>query len=236
MLKKRGQVKGYKMSEEQKQKISRKLRGIKKSEETREKMKMSHIGVKKDEETRRKMSEKKREQWRNGVYGQEFSEKISRALKKASYLIGKTGEQSPAWKGGPVGRKCLICGNNFEVNQVKINRGNGLYCSKSCAGKSRFGETASNWQGGKSFEPYCEKFNEVLKESIRNRDNRRCLLCEKSEILEGKKLAVHHIDGDKLQGCNNKQWALVTLCQSCHSKSTTIEQEFLIISNLNIMK
>lgn len=94
----------------------------------------------------------------------------------------------------------------------------------------------SNWQGGISFEPYCPRFNDQLKEQIRNRDNRICVLCGKSEIQNGKRLCVHHIDGDKMQGCNNKKWHLCALCISCNSKPDTIEKEFLIVSNLRFLE
>lgn len=86
----------------------------------------------------------------------------------------------------------------------------------------RCGEDASNWQGGKSFEPYCHKFNRRKKEEIRNQYNRKCYICrndEKDNITKkGKtrKLSIHHIDGDKEQGCNGKQWKLIPLCIHCH--------------------
>lgn len=95
------------------------------------------------------------------------------------------------------------------------------------------GCSLDEWNGYTSFEPYCPKFNYEKKEEIRNRDNRVCQLCGKSELLEGRKLSVHHIDSDKMQGCNGKQWGLVALCRSCNSKTDTAEKEFLIVSNLN---
>ena len=91
-----------------------------------------------------------------------------------------------------------------------------------------------DWSGYVSFEPYCNLFNEKKKEEIRNNDNRVCQLCGKFEILNGKRLSVHHIDGDKMQGCNDKKWGLVSLCHSCNTKKDTIKKEFLIVSNLSI--
>ena len=93
------------------------------------------------------------------------------------------------------------------------------------------GCTLDEWNGYTSFEPYCPKFNFVLKEEIRNRDNRVCTLCGKSELLNGRRLSVHHIDGDKMQGCD-KSWYLTTLCRSCNGKKDTVEKEFFIVSNL----
>lgn len=74
------------------------------------------------------------------------------------------------------------------------------------------GENASNWKGGISFEPYCQKFNKQLKEHIRERDSRTCQLCGEKE--NGKKLDVHHIHYDK-PNCTPD---LVSLCKSCNAK------------------
>ena len=93
------------------------------------------------------------------------------------------------------------------------------------------GENSYNWRGGASFEPYCPAFNDQLKESIRNRDDRTCVFCGKGEIQNGERLSVHHIDGDKMQGCDGTKWHLCALCRSCNSRPDTIEKEFLIITN-----
>jgi len=61
---------------------------------------------------------------------------------------------------------------------------------------------------------YPFNFNHRLKEKIRQRDNRLCVLCQKSERIEGKRLSVHHIDGNKE---NLKNGNLISLCNSCHS-------------------
>jgi len=92
------------------------------------------------------------------------------------------------------------------------------------------------WIDGRSFIPYCLKFNEKKKEEIRNRDNRVCQLCGKSEIENGRRLSVHHIDGDKMQGCNGNNWYLTTLCITCNTQADTTEKEFLIVSNKSLRK
>lgn len=99
----------------------------------------------------------------------------------------------------------------------------------------RRGERAPSWQGGVSFFPYCPEFNFALKEEIRDKFGRKCFLCPKTEEENGKRLAVHHVDGDKMQGCNGKKWFLVPLCSSCHSK-TNHNQDYwnrLITDKLN---
>ena len=108
-----------------------------------------------------------------------------------------------------------------------------LKISLSCIGRNAWnknllgyhsGENHWNYQNGKSFEPYCEKFNNQKKEEIRNQYDRKCYVCNKDELenkyKSGKmiRLSIHHIDEDKQQGCNGKQWKLVTSCLHCHQK------------------
>jgi len=99
------------------------------------------------------------------------------------------------------------------------------------------GEIHPNWRGGVSFEPYCEKFNFQLKERVREKYGRRCVVCGKSAEENGRRLAVHHLDGNKMQGCEGQQWKLVPLCASCHSqlhngKKFQARTEARLISNL----
>lgn len=81
------------------------------------------------------------------------------------------------------------------------------------------GEKSPHWKGGTSFEPYCHKFNNAFKETIREDFGRKCFLCNKTEKENRKKLSIHHINYDKNQGCEDKKWLLVPLCHSCHSKT-----------------
>ena len=118
---------------------------------------------------------------------------------------------------------CLECGKEMYVKPAVIAKGGGKFCSYKCEGiwlsKHKQGKNAPAWKGGLSFEPYCSKFNTQLKEHIRAKCGRICIVCGKSEKENGKKLAVHHVDYDKEQGCKGKDWLLVPLCASCHSKS-----------------
>lgn len=73
-------------------------------------------------------------------------------------------------------------------------------------------EDHPNWRGGVSNQPYPFGFNKVLKESIKNRDEYKCGICNK----ETQKLAIHHIDYDKNNIILDN---LISLCYSCHSKT-----------------
>lgn len=85
-------------------------------------------------------------------------------------------------------------------------------------GESKRGEKHPNWQGGISFEPYCPKFDNNLKERVREFFGRKCFLCSKTEEENGKKLCVHHVNFDKMVCCNDTPPLFVPLCPSCHTK------------------
>lgn len=111
---------------------------------------------------------------------------------------------------------------------------------------STAGEKNPSWKGGISFEPYCYKFNNRLKEEIRNKYNRQCLNCGKHEAdnLEpsGKlrKLGIHHVDYDKQQGCNGLVYKLIPLCMKCHAKTGSNRpqwtEHFIFLINLYAIK
>lgn len=94
--------------------------------------------------------------------------------------------------------------------------------------KSQCGENNPNWKGGKSFEPYCKKFNENIKENIRNKFKRKCFICGKTEDF--KKLDVHHIDYNKGQGCGYS-WSLIPLCHTCHTRTTNSRHYYFNLLN-----
>lgn len=74
------------------------------------------------------------------------------------------------------------------------------------------GDKCHLWKGGISFEPYSPDFNKNLKRKIKIRDNYTCCVCNKKT----QKLSIHHIDYDKL---NSNEKNLISLCNSCHSKT-----------------
>jgi hypothetical protein len=85
--------------------------------------------------------------------------------------------------------------------------------------KERVGPKNPNWKNGISFLPYCPKFNDLLKEEIRDIFGRKCYICNKSEKENKKHLSIHHIDYNKNSICNGRRWAFVPLCISCHLKT-----------------
>jgi len=73
-----------------------------------------------------------------------------------------------------------------------------------------------NWNGGTSFAPYPQAWNEELKESIRKRDGYICQECGGTAGTAS--LDVHHIDYNK-DNCSPNN--LISLCHRCHPKTNS---------------
>ena len=75
----------------------------------------------------------------------------------------------------------------------------------------RSGENHYNWQGGKTFEPYCIDWTKEYKDYIKERDGYKCLnpCCKNNS----KNLICHHINYNK-KDCD--PFNVITLCNSCN--------------------
>jgi len=78
------------------------------------------------------------------------------------------------------------------------------------------GEYNPNWKGGIGSLPYPYKFNNEMKERIRERDNYTCQLCGMPQAECIRALDVHHIDYDKENLADDN---LITLCNPCNIKA-----------------
>ncbi len=83
----------------------------------------------------------------------------------------------------------------------------------------RIGEKNYNWKGGISFEPYCPKFNQDLKERVRAFFDYECITCGKTTEENGKALSVHHVEYDKSACCDGEPVHFAAMCHRCHSKT-----------------
>lgn len=120
---------------------------------------------------------------------------------------GPKGEDSPAWKGGPVTRTCYNCGEEFTRKRSHSDRGEHSFCSQQCAAiiheKNEFRRN-----GRKITQTH--RWRKIREKAIK-RDNGRCQICGGDSNLH-----VHHMkpmkDGGEPFDMNN----LVTVCESCH--------------------
>jgi len=191
------------------------------SEEAKRKMSESHKKLMEIPEFRKRMSEigKGKSPWNKGKH---LSEEVRRKISKSK--IGtvmseefrrKLSERMKGHKFSEETRKKIsekLKGENNPMKKLK-------------------GENHPNWKGGISFIPYCEKFNNELKENIRMRDNYTCQLCGKKQSELGYKLCIHHIHYNK-KDCDPD---LISLCRSCHGK-TQFNRDYWEDYFMNILK
>ena len=217
------------MSEETKKKISLSSKGKKLSEEHKKNISLSimgHIGYftgkHHSEESKQKISysntgrkhtEEFKEKCRKRMIGDKhfnFGKHLSEETKKK---IGISNSISQKGKHLSDETKQKISLNSPKINQGKcLSEETKLKISLNRIGKCRL-DKHPNWQGGKSFEPYTPDFNEQFKESIRARDNYCCCICNKHEYQSKRRLAIHHIDYNKL---NSFPQNCIALCLDCH--------------------
>ena len=143
------------------------------------------------------------------IHNHHFKGKIGRIIsEKTKKKISQTLMGNIPWNKGKINCVSEIGKENIS----KANKGHTPWNKGLVGVQAR--ENHPNWKGGISFEPYCCKFNRILKEKIRNRDNRICQLCGKNELINGRKLTCHHIHYDK-PNCDPD---LISLCNSCNFK------------------
>jgi len=161
------------------------------------------------------ISGKSNPNWKGGktvAHCVDCGKRISKYHKRCK-SCAKKGESSPNWKGGVSKPVCLDCGKSILLGNER--------CSV-CWYKFNTGGNHPNWQGGTSNAPYPYEFNKKLKDLIRERDNYTCQVCDIKEKDFYRKLDIHHIDYDK---DNLDPRNLISLCQSCHSR-TNFKREY----------
>jgi len=155
----------------------------------------------------------------------------------------QTGENAANWQGGLTERICAVCDEPFSVKLHVIADGNGLYCSRRCAGLAR--RNRQSWvcqQCGRKFSApisqgmrrYCSKRCQgvaFMAEANPNWHGGKTFEPYTSEFNESFKgrvrerdgcqcaicrmpgLDVHHIDYCKEHSTEDN---CITLCKTCH--------------------
>ena len=206
----------------------------------------------KSEEVRKKISKNHADMsgTNNPMFGKKHTDEVCQKCRDAYH---PSGEDHPMFgKRHSEETKCKISDNhadqNGEKNQffgikhtpesiekIKANHGNNNGRNNPMYG--RRGSDAPSWNGGSSFEPYCPKFNNTFKESIREKFGRVCFLCPTTEEENGRKLSVHHVQYEKNCLCDDIKCEFVPLCDSCHGKTNHNREhwEALILEKLAVI-
>ena len=191
----------------------------------------SRIGVPHSEEFKQKVSDSIK---RNYELHPEIKERISKAnSRKITFKCEAPGcpnyvKKSPAFAKNAEHHFCNTKCHGLWL--AEINKGiprTPEVCAKIRASMPR-GENHPGWKGGISNAPYCEKFNNDLRERIRAFFNYECFMCGKTKEENGKRrqlLSVHHVNYDKMSCCNDVIPIFAPLCLSCHGKTTAGDKE-----------
>jgi hypothetical protein len=198
------------------------------SEEHKNILRTFRLGKKLSDETKQKIGIKSK----GRIFSEEHKKKIS--LGNKGKIVSK--ETIEKIKKANIGREHT---EEAKLNMSEARKGNKNHfygkqhtneskekISKQNKGKLK-GDKNPAWLGGKSFEPYCPKFNIEFKNLVRLRDNFCCLNCGISEqkwiMITKRKLAIHHIDYNKKNTCLQNCCAL---CDSCNTKANKNREQW----------
>jgi len=157
------------------------------------------VGRNHRDESRKKMSLAKK--------GKKLSSEHKKKISEYHRKIGST------WN---IGKK-----NHFGFNATDEQRKRMSEAHRGIFAK----EKNPNWMGGTSKQCYPSDWNDLLRDTIRERDCYVCQMCGvHEEELNGRfrKLDVHHINYNK-DDCNYKN--LISLCRYCHLK-TNVRRDY----------
>jgi len=89
----------------------------------------------------------------------------------------------------------------------------------------RVGIEYGEWSDYANPSKYCSRFDETCREHNRDRYDRKCFICGKTEEQNDIRLSVHHVDRNKDQGCDGHDWRLIPVCKVCHPTLHTVVWE-----------
>lgn len=201
------------------------------SEETRRKMSMAQSKAQNgkivSDETKQRISKAltgKLVGDKNPFYGKHHSPETREKLAEISRNHRHTTESLEKIRAANLGRKQTpeACA---KVAKAQLGNKHGLGTRRTPETRmkqsiAQQGERGSNWQGGKSYEPYCQKWTEDLRRRIRAFFEHLCVTCGKSTEENGRKLSCHHVSYDKQVCCNGKPVRFAALCNKCHCESS----------------
>lgn len=212
------------------------------SEETRIKIGVGNKG--------KKLSVEHIEALRKANIGRQMSDQHKEKLRRihtGKIVSSETRrKQSIARKGRPLSPACIVAALKANLGRpmsdktrVALSLANTeketsmeTRIKQSCA---KQGISLDEWDGFVSRGEYCEKFDEACRERCREKYDRLCFMCGKTEEENKQKLSVHHVFKNKNAGCDDSKLELIPLCVSCHSSSHSEPLYSMILYILNDM-
>lgn len=85
--------------------------------------------------------------------------------------------------------------------------------------ESKRGDKNPHWDGGRSYEPYCPKWNPGMRRRIRAYFEYQCIFCSKTESENRRKLSCHHVEYNKMACCDGKPVQFAATCSRCHGRT-----------------
>jgi len=190
-------------------KIANTLRGRHRSPETKAKLSLAHTGKHRkplSPETRTKIS---------------LAQKGKKRKPLSAEHRAKIAASSGGWHHKPetiakiseASKKQIHCHHTIEARR-KI-------------GEAQRGERGSNWRGGISFEPYCPKFNNDLKNRVRAFFDYKCILCGRTKSENrNRELCVHHVEYNKDACCDGEPAHFAPTCMRCHGRTNSDREKW----------
>src|SRR3972149_1218555 len=152
-----------------------------------------------------------------GCFRNRLISKAKKGIKRTEETIQKIKDNHADFSGenGPMFGKKFTKIHRQKIAKTRIEKGLAKGKNNPFYGIRKFGKENPNWNNGSSFEPYSPEFSKEKKKQILERDNYECQN-PNYDCLEITDLHIHHIDYNKQ---NNNPENLITLCNSCHSKT-----------------
>ena len=214
----------YKNNPEIKTKISNTLKEYYKNHPEKRQL-ISEQNKNRSDETKNKISNTLKKQYKDNTERlQQIKEQLKEHIPWNKGTRGIMKLNSGSFKKGLVpwnkNRKCPEISKGRLDRKLRVGYLNSTEARRKI-GEGNRGDKSGMWRGGLSFEPYGLAWTRGFRQSIRERDNHCCQLCEKHQSQLKKSLSIHHIDYVKT---NCFTFNCISLCITCHAFTNSKRQ------------
>lgn len=128
---------------------------------------------------------------------------------------------------------CAACGKTFRARRAQVRRSKWQACSVECRTAHNRGAAVSSFRGGDGTSGRGKGWT-ALKPQIRERDGHRCRRCGRQHQPPERLFPVDHIMPWRSftdKAAANDPSNLATLCPTCHTRKTMIEEQALLMGD-----